>query len=132
MGFKVMKIYLIGSYNRFEKCVGVKIGMSACPSGRVKQLQTGSGETLKLIAHWDAPGIAKKVESEAHHKFRNHRKEGEWFYAKKLDKMMFWLCARLDSGPSFIDGDLCTFWLDLARIRNSKRGDSILSPLARL
>ena len=117
-----MQIYLIGSYDRFGKCRGVKIGVSDDAKGRVKQLQTGSNDSLKLIAFWDCAGqaMAFAIEAEAHHKFRNHRMIGEWFYAKKLDKIIFWMSERLNSGPSFMDGALCEFYLRLARNREKK------------
>ena len=117
-----MFIYLIGSYDRFGKCKGLKIGVSDDPERRVRQLQTGSHDRLELVAHWMASSGSRaySVEAEAHHKFRNHRMIGEWFYAKKLDKIIFWMNSQRECSPSFMNGDLCAAYLDLARNRERK------------
>lgn len=62
---------------RCEKTKLVKIGFSeAFPTSRLRQLQTGSGGKLRLIAFIRA--YAKR-ERELHAQFASHRERGEWF-----------------------------------------------------
>jgi hypothetical protein len=54
----------------------IKIGFSVMPEGRVKGLQTGSPDKLKLLGKW--PGTMYD-EKRIHRFLRQHRKHGEWF-----------------------------------------------------
>lgn len=62
---------------RCDKTKLVKIGFSeAYPTSRLRQLQTGSGGTLRLIAFIRAHA---KRERELHAQFSAQRERGEWF-----------------------------------------------------
>lgn len=54
----------------------IKIGFSKNPEGRLKQLQTGYPDTLKMLCL--VPG-SNKDESDLHLEFQNFRLNGEWF-----------------------------------------------------
>lgn len=54
----------------------VKIGYSADPEKRLRELQTGSPFELRLLAKW--PGSLDS-ELSAHRAFADHRCVGEWF-----------------------------------------------------
>jgi hypothetical protein len=56
----------------------IKIGKAVDPRKRLSQLQTGSGETLSLLAV--EPG-GLDVERQRHRQFRAYRVRGEWFRA---------------------------------------------------
>jgi predicted GIY-YIG superfamily endonuclease len=55
-----------------------KIGTSKDPNRRVKQLQTGSGETLYLLHEYESK-YATIIEKAFHSTYSYTRKEGEWF-----------------------------------------------------
>jgi hypothetical protein len=58
----------------------VKIGFSANPERRVKQLQTGHEGTLSLIHKEEIPAANVRAMEEIVHKLLRHRKvRGEWF-----------------------------------------------------
>jgi len=55
----------------------VKIGVSVCPRRRLSLLQTGSVETLRILAM--EPGDEAR-EAELHKQFDAYRLRGEWFH----------------------------------------------------
>jgi hypothetical protein len=54
----------------------IKIGRSKDPVKRLKQLQTGNPNKLKLIASFEGLGWKEKI---IHEHLSMHRLEGEWF-----------------------------------------------------
>jgi hypothetical protein len=56
----------------------IKIGKSLNPSKRLKELQTGSGFELRLIAQKYCSKMLK-MEQHLHKKFEEDQMEGEWF-----------------------------------------------------
>jgi hypothetical protein len=54
----------------------IKIGRSKNPSKRLKALQTGNAQELRLIASLEGLGWREK---DLHHKLREWRVSGEWF-----------------------------------------------------
>lgn len=72
----------VGNFVYAATCEGspVKIGMSQCPEGRVKELSAAAGWPLSLIGAWRRPaGDARKVEGMAHRILDPKRAHGEWF-----------------------------------------------------
>ena len=62
--------------------LNVKLGYSANPGKRLKDLQTGAASTLKVVWKYkvgDARPIAAKAEKKLHRLCSKHRKRGEWF-----------------------------------------------------
>ena len=55
-----------------------KIGISNKPTIRIKQLQTGNGEDLKLIESFPSQHPTK-VETALHNMYASNKKRGEWF-----------------------------------------------------
>lgn len=55
----------------------IKIGVSEHVAGRVKQLRTGSDESMHVLA--DIEQTAELNERLLHARFAQHRKAGEWF-----------------------------------------------------
>tara|TARA_B100000035_G_scaffold269211_1_gene242999 strand:- start:370 stop:675 length:306 start_codon:yes stop_codon:yes gene_type:complete len=54
----------------------IKIGRSKDPQKRLKQLQTGNPNKLKLIVEFKEQGWKEKI---LHEKLNKYRLEGEWF-----------------------------------------------------
>lgn len=54
----------------------IKIGRSKNPHKRLKQLQTGNPNKLKLIAEFKGEGWKEK---ELHERLSSYRLKGEWF-----------------------------------------------------
>ena len=54
----------------------IKIGRSKDPQKRLKQLQTGNPNKLKLIAEFKGEGWKEKI---LHERLEKYRLEGEWF-----------------------------------------------------
>ena len=54
----------------------IKIGRSKNPQKRLKQLQTGNPNKLKIIAEFKGEGWKEKI---IHERLRMYRLEGEWF-----------------------------------------------------
>tara|TARA_Y100000310_G_C20334261_1_gene646713 strand:+ start:381 stop:680 length:300 start_codon:yes stop_codon:yes gene_type:complete len=54
----------------------IKIGRSKDPQKRLKQLQTGNPNKLKLIASFEKEGWKEKA---LHEELSRYRLEGEWF-----------------------------------------------------
>jgi len=57
----------------------MKIGISKDPEKRLKALQVGSHELLKIIYKKNLGGEAENMELFLHEKFKNFRIRGEWF-----------------------------------------------------
>lgn len=59
----------------------IKIGKSACPASRLKQLQTGTGVRLQLLATANvaSDAAAYEVERRLHQLFAWSRRRGEFF-----------------------------------------------------
>lgn len=73
-------VYLIGMMGtKF-----IKIGYSAQPNQRLKELQTACPFSLKLIGF--CPG-SKKHERGLHHQLRDYRRNGEWFEFDSTEAM---------------------------------------------
>lgn len=72
---KNMYIYAIGTATDRQK-----IGYSACPSKRLKTLQTGNPEQLFLHFQFEIDEcIAEKYERYIHKEYQYKRLKGEWF-----------------------------------------------------
>lgn len=67
-----MTVYMI----RARASGWVKIGVSATPTERLRALQTGSADRLRLIA--EGPG-GHAQEAAIHAHYRKFRRHGEWF-----------------------------------------------------
>ena len=65
-------LYIIQS----DKTGMIKIGRSKNPQKRLKQLQTGNPNKLKLIASFKGEGWKEKI---VHERLDRYRLEGEWF-----------------------------------------------------
>ena len=59
-----------------DKTGMIKIGRSKNPNKRLKQLQTGNANKLKLIASFEGMGWREKL---IHEKLDRWSEEGEWF-----------------------------------------------------
>lgn len=70
-----------------------KIGQSIKPEKRLKQLQTGNGQSLKIIGCFYTD---KYLEKRLHKMFMFDRKVGEWFVLseEKLDMILTYLEQR--------------------------------------
>lgn len=70
-------VYVIGP----DHGKAVKIGIAADPHQRVKQLQTGSPDALRVHRRWGpmSRAAASQVEAGAHFIAAGFRLEGEWF-----------------------------------------------------
>lgn len=70
-------IYVIGG----EATPFVKIGIARDPLGRIRQLQTGSPQTLALLRRWGPMPrkVAVRLEGDAHFILGDFREQGEWF-----------------------------------------------------
>ena len=71
-GDKLDSLYIIQS----DMSGNIKIGRSKDPQKRLKQLQTGNPNKLKLIAFFEGEGWKEKI---IHEKLRRYRLKGEWF-----------------------------------------------------
>lgn len=67
-------IYLIQNTTNSQ----IKIGRSKNPKRRLKTLQTGNGDRLKIIAQFDVEKD-RHFEKRIHRAFWQFRKKGEWF-----------------------------------------------------
>jgi hypothetical protein len=72
----------VGCYLYLVQCGDrLKIGFSAQPSLRCRDLQTGSGAPVVLLKArlMRSRAVARRAEREAHRRFAEHRRHGEWF-----------------------------------------------------
>ena len=65
-----------------------KIGISKHPKKRLKQLQTGSGEDLKLIHIYESDD-ARKIETTLHNRYSPDKARGEWFNLSLSEEVIF-------------------------------------------
>lgn len=65
-------VYVIGN----EEAKICKIGFSANPNKRIKEVQTGCPYLLKILLIFQAD---KYTETRLHHKYSKYRRNGEWF-----------------------------------------------------
>lgn len=77
----------------------IKIGRSKDPQKRLKQLQTGNPNKLKLIAEFKGEGWKEKI---LHDRLAFYRLEGEWFKYDCIGSIPDSLYERIDFG-SFDD-----------------------------
>lgn len=66
-------VYFMVTSNR------IKIGISKNPNLRMKELSTGSGDVIHLVAVWKTMDDAAYVENHLHKTFKQYRVNGEWF-----------------------------------------------------
>lgn len=93
-----MFVYLIQNLETSK----YKIGVSKNPQKRIKQLQTGSGEELKLISVYETEN-ARKIESALHNKFLMYKTNGEWFEFGISEEVDFTkTCKKIDEGIIFL------------------------------
>lgn len=87
-----------------------KIGVSKNPSKRVRQLQTGNGEKIRLIYSFETD-IPFLVEQSLQNHFMMYKVNGEWFNLSLEDELEFLnLCQKsnenikrlLESGNLFL------------------------------
>ena len=91
-------IYLIQSLdNGFYK-----IGIAKNPKKRIKQLQTGNPETLKLIKTFESE-YASIIEKTLHRRFSVYKLSGEWFNLDSSFESEFYnLCEKTENRYKFI------------------------------
>jgi hypothetical protein len=77
----------------------IKIGRSKNPLKRLKQLQTGNANKLKLIAFFEGLGWREKL---LHESLKDWSKEGEWFDPKCVGSIPIDLYEKIEYG-SFDD-----------------------------
>ncbi len=67
----------------------IKIGVSANPEGRLKELQTGTSKILSLLLKVPMPSrmAAMTVEKDLHAKYAQFRGSGEWFHRRILKEL---------------------------------------------
>lgn len=93
-----MYIYLIQN----QESSKYKIGVSKNPQKRIQQLQTGSGEKLKLI-HTFETNNARKVESALHNKYLHFKTIGEWFDLSLSEEVVFLQeCSKIDEKINYL------------------------------
>lgn len=91
-------VYLI----RAEENGMYKIGVSKDPKKRVKQLQTGSNEDLKLIESF-ASNHPHKVETALHNRFFPNKKRGEWFSLGITEEINFISeCVKIEQNIKYL------------------------------
>jgi hypothetical protein len=79
-----MKIYMIAGQIHGKE-LQVKIGKSADPVKRLKELQCGSPVSLRIIAcvECDSRSKASTAERQCHIRLSDHRMHGEWFLLRQ-------------------------------------------------
>ena len=93
-----MYIYLIQNLETSR----YKIGVSKNPKKRIKQLQTGSGEELKLIHTFETDN-ARKIESALHNMYRQHKTMGEWFNLSLSEEHVFIKeCTKINENINYL------------------------------
>lgn len=94
-----MFVYLIKS----SETGYYKIGYSANPNQRLKQLQTGCPDKLDIIHTFESVR-AKKLELALHNSFSYARKHNEWFDLSLEDEFKFQsLCETIDKNLLLIE-----------------------------
>lgn len=93
-----MHIYLIQNLETSK----YKIGVSKNPKKRLKQLQTGSGEEIKLI-HEFKSNFPRKVETALHNRYGHLKAHGEWFSLTLSEEVVFIEeCTRIEKNISYL------------------------------
>lgn len=77
-------IYLIQSLESSN----YKIGISKNPKKRLKQIQTGNGEELRLVGQYESE-YYNLIEGFLHRKYEYLKTRGEWFYLSLEDELSF-------------------------------------------
>lgn len=77
-------IYLIQSLESSR----YKIGISKNPKKRIKELQTGSNEEIKLIHQYESE-YARKIETTLHNRYAHLKTHGEWFSLTLSEEVVF-------------------------------------------
>jgi len=92
-------VYLIKS----DESGYYKIGYSANPNNRIKQLQTGSADRLRIVHLYESVR-ARKVEKSLHYAFSHARINNEWFELPLEDELKFLdLCKQIDNNILLIE-----------------------------
>lgn len=79
-----------------------KIGISKNPKKRIKQLQTGSGEDLKLIHKYKSK-FPRKVETALHNRYSPDKARGEWFnLSLEVDVKFMNECKDIESNIQYL------------------------------
>ena len=79
-----------------------KIGISKNPKKRVKQLQTGSGEEIKLIHEFKSE-FSRKVETAMHNRYGHLRAHGEWFNLSLSEELVFIAeCTKIEKNIQYL------------------------------
>lgn len=79
-----------------------KIGISKNPNKRIKQLQTGSGEELKLI-HTFETSNARTIELTLHNIYLLQKTHGEWFNLSIVEEIKFLEeCKKIDNNINIL------------------------------
>jgi predicted GIY-YIG superfamily endonuclease len=79
-----------------------KIGVSKSPNLRIKQLNTGNPELIKLIEVYQS-NIAYEIEKVLHRRYSHARKNNEWFDLSISDEVNFIKnCERIDESIKYL------------------------------
>jgi hypothetical protein len=81
---ELKKIYFISDGKK------IKIGISIDPERRLKSLQTGSSNTLRLV---EIVSGNDKLERQLHEYYKDYHERGEWFNIK--EELVFLICERI-------------------------------------
>jgi translation elongation factor P/translation initiation factor 5A len=94
-----MYVYLIS--NDF---IGFKIGRSKHPKKRIKELQTGNADQLKLIKTYKSPKHHKKLEFALHNIYEYKNKLGEWYLLDDNDINQFEvICKQIEDSFIYLE-----------------------------
>ena len=79
-----------------------KIGISKNPKERIRALQTGNSEQLKIIETYESEN-AGTIEFALHAQYSHVKKTGEWFDLSISDEVNFIKnCQRIDESIKFL------------------------------
>ena len=79
-----------------------KIGISNNPNKRLKQLQTGNGESLKLI-HSFKSNYPNKLETALHNRYSHLKKINEWFnFDLSIEVNFINECEKIDEAINYL------------------------------
>jgi predicted GIY-YIG superfamily endonuclease len=79
-----------------------KIGIAKHPIQRIKQLQTGNSEQLKLIEIYQSEN-ARKIESALHNRYSYVKNIGEWFDLSVTEEVNFiQICKNIDDSINYL------------------------------
>jgi len=74
-----------------------KIGIAKNPNQRIKQLQTGNSDELKLIETYQSEN-AFKIETALHNRYAHLHSHGEWFKLSLTEELNFKdECSEIDN-----------------------------------